>query len=520
MHTKILFFLFTLWVGSTRIAQAHNFSSSLTYFNQVTQQVIAKHWHTIVPALKVGALIGIGALWYKMLAAEKHDAASVGLRGISEIISVENKDQPHAIRAYTQVTQLQVSRQGGDASCGYHALKNARETATNVQLLQTGEITEELKEKLQNAEQATTLFGPQGAWRKQVKEQRAQQKIRKDIYNYLKTFKKEKSQPVDFDGLKLSSKDTINYFLHGQMKFGQARKIAVTLANGNKIHLTIKLGNIISKIDTALDTYACYVVEQALKNGQKAVIINKNSLNEFLTTRYEFCKCACNFNKELEDGQTVQDEQAYFEYTGDQYEENENYSLDDCEYINKAITEFMQDPATLEQYINLNELKECTFSADQEQGDWLRDAEIESIIKHQQIGTLPITIIQNCTILGFYRLSSEKMESFCRAYEEASEKISIDVLSGTLKNDSEVYKDAFEKIAQNIKSAPRGYVHAFILGTMTQKETNGHWYTLVVHAKDGMLNYYVMDSLGINRVNDGNVIKVINELETIIQELA
>lgn len=484
---KRFIFVFTLLVASTRIAQAGDFSSSLTYLSQMAQQVAAKHWDKIVPILGVCALVGIGTLWYKGLKEDKkNEDCGIGLWVIRSIIPSES-EKGIGYYAYSRkysdieqaelgkeatgnhVVQLEVLRQGSDASCGYHALKNARIVIDHFEKLRVIP-SQELQENLQDPTTVEELFGKEGSWRNKIRTGRAKQAMRMHIFNDLKKIKKIESKPLGFAAL---YQDTINYFIHRQIKQAADRGVKVCFADGIELSVTIKLSNIVSKLDTALDAYAINLAHQAMQDED--VLVNKESLKEFLQ-RYDFA----NFDS--------RNKETYIQSVLDQCEEDIFYSFDDCVCINNAIKKFMQKSNVLERYLDFNKLKERTYSFEKTDGDWLYDVEIQSLITSDN-RHLPVTIIQDCTILGLNTQPDSNTQE--------------DVL----------YKEEFKEIAQKIQDSKDGYVHAFILGTMTQQHASGHWYTLVVYAKENKLSYYVMDSLGINRVNDPNVARVIAELE-------
>ena len=152
---------------------------------------------------------------------------------------------------------------------------------------------------------------------------------------------------------------------------------------------------------------------------------------------------------------------------------------------------------------------------DPKNGDWLWDNELEELWKQQeelrQQGT---GIIPNDIDCGFNPIAD---------FSLIGKKDMIEIIKdgkkvGTKIVDLDTVVPSIKEKLKKVARAQKNYFHLFGIGTMKQTGdktgTDGHWYALVLHQKpDGARHYFVMDSMGTSRLEDGRIVELIKAIE-------
>ncbi len=122
------------------------------------------------------------------------------------------------------------------------------------------------------------------------------------------------------------------------------------------------------------------------------------------------------------------------------------------------------------------------ITSDTLQGEWLNEKEIEFLLKQK----IKKEIDPEFFNFSIFEASIEILEQ----ERIISEEISPDVarVNQAIINDrQQMIKTTFNKSKQN-------YIHAFILGGMSQASPRGHWAALVVNIINGKVQYLILDS--------------------------
>lgn len=116
------------------------------------------------------------------------------------------------------------------------------------------------------------------------------------------------------------------------------------------------------------------------------------------------------------------------------------------------------------------------------QGEWLHEDEIKFILQ-EEIKKLIIPQFFNFSV---FETSIKNLENEKNTIQHTAPEVALTykVMINERKN---MISTTFNKIQQN-------YIHAFILGGMSQASPQGHWIALVVNIIQGKIQYFILDS--------------------------
>ena len=353
---------------------------------------------------------------------------------------------PPPTKTKIDIEQFKVLNQfgaGGGASCGYHALKNGILIARYFDGLEGSK--ENLDARLNDEELVSELFGENGKWRNLVRTKR-----NKYVLQYLigEQLKGAILKPKDYDELR-------NQFDDPQLREEMDIKI---------------IRNIVIR-----DAYSSKMSDIARKWSDE--IVEKN-----ITIKPEKILI-----------KTIEDEK--------------NFSLPYLEkgyYMSKEgglladrneVIAYLKKPGTLKYFIDIKKLKDISFSMEN-----LSDAYDEYNVHANEVGFARQfpggDWLNDDEIKTLYKLENEFGGML---YKSSAHFAVIQDINAPYET---IIKNAKKDFDEN-----QNLTYAFVLGTMSVKYSSGmgHWFTVVVHQKEGHKKFITTDSLGIDRTKDSIV---------------